>query len=60
MPDATQGEAVHRLLKRLPQWLRSDLASSDPLLRERAEEALFAMTIACLGTVDSRQAGEVS
>ncbi|MAM11839.1 MAG: hypothetical protein CML23_15540 [Rhizobiaceae bacterium] len=60
MPDAARGEAIHRLLKRLPQWLRSDLASPDSLPRERAEEALFAMTMACLGTVDSPQAGEVS
>lgn len=60
MPDAAYGEAIHKLLRRLPQWLRSDLASPDPLHRERAEEALFAMTMACLGTVENPQAGEVS
>lgn len=60
VPDAAYGEAIHRLVRRLPQWLRSDLASPDPLHRERAEEALFAMTIACLGTVDSPQAGGMS
>ena len=60
VPDAAYGEAIHRLLRRLPQWLRSDLASPDPLHRERAEEALLAMTMACLGTVDSPQTCGVS
>lgn len=39
-------EALHRLLKRLPEWLRSDLASSDASHRARAEDALLAMLLA--------------
>ncbi|EIZ77286.1 hypothetical protein WSK_4154 [Novosphingobium sp. Rr 2-17] len=60
VPDAGYGEAIRKLVKRLPQWLRADLASPDSLHRERAEEALFAMTMACLGTADSPEAGGVS
>ncbi|NOW48685.1 hypothetical protein FHW96_004875 [Novosphingobium sp. SG751A] len=37
------------MVKRLPQWLRSDLCSSDTLLRERAEDALIAMLEVHLG-----------
>lgn len=60
VPDAAFGEAIRKLVKRLPQWLRADLASPDSLQRERAEEALFAMAMACLGTADSSQANELS
>lgn len=52
MNSATDGEPVSRMLKRLPQWLRADLASSDPPQRERAEDALFAMITACLLPAD--------
>ena len=48
VPDAAFGETIRKLVKRLPQWLRADLASPDSLQRERAEEALFAMAMACL------------
>lgn len=50
--SAADSEAIHRLLQRLPQWLRTDLASADSLQRERAEEALLAMLMACLDTLD--------
>lgn len=52
MNSAVDSDAIHRLLHRLPQWLRTDLASSDSLQRERAEEALLAMLMACLDTLD--------
>tara|TARA_B100001105_G_C22198380_1_gene360042 strand:- start:287 stop:460 length:174 start_codon:yes stop_codon:yes gene_type:complete len=48
MNAAADSESVHCMLKRLPQWLRADLASSDAQQRERAEDALFAMITACL------------
>lgn len=60
VPDAACGEAIRRLLKRLPQWLRADLISVDALQCERAEDALFAMTMACPGAANSPQAGEAS
>lgn len=52
MDLATDSEPVHSVLKRLPQWLRADLAASDPSQRERAEDALFAMITACLLPAD--------
>ncbi|BBD02133.1 hypothetical protein YGS_C2P0146 [Sphingobium sp. YG1] len=42
------------LLRRLPDWMRRDIAATDPARRERAEEALHAMLIALLqGTAGS-------
>ena len=34
------------LLRRLPDWMRRDIAATDPARRERAEEALHAMLLA--------------
>jgi hypothetical protein len=50
-------QAVRQMVGRIPRWLRGDLASSDPRLRERAEDALAAMLIAAL---DERGASAVS
>lgn len=36
-------------LKRMPDWLRRDLAASDGTVRERAEEALAAIIASALG-----------
>jgi hypothetical protein len=39
---------VSSLLRQVPQWIRSDLASKDAALRERAEDALAAMITAAI------------
>lgn len=44
--EHTQHSAMHDMVKRLPHWLRKDLAADDVGLRQRAEEALVAMIIA--------------
>ena len=36
------------LVRRLPDWMRKDLASSDAPRRERAEDALHAMLLPLL------------
>lgn len=42
------------LLRRLPDWMRRDIAATDPARRERAEEALHAMLLALIqGTAGS-------
>ncbi|BCA62703.1 hypothetical protein HMP09_1937 [Sphingomonas sp. HMP9] len=49
--DRMQGNlsnGVRQMLGRMPQWLRADLSSRDALLKERAEDALFAMIVATL------------
>lgn len=47
------GRAVFRWLpKRLPQWLRSDLAAADPLQCEWAEDVALAMIRACLEALE--------
>ena len=38
--------AVRDMVRRIPQWLRGDLSAIDPMLRERAEDALAAMIAA--------------
>jgi hypothetical protein len=39
---------VGPLLARTPEWVRQDLASKEPLVRERAEETLAMMIEAAL------------
>ena len=39
---------VREQMQRTPAWVRSDLASHDPALRERAEDVLAAMISAAL------------
>ena len=36
-------EIILNVVERAPEWIRKDLAGSDALARERAEEALAAM-----------------
>lgn len=36
------------VIEKLPHWVRADLSSTDAGLRERAEDALHAILIACL------------
>ncbi len=38
--------SIRHMVERIPQWLRADLSSTDPMLRGRAEDALFAMIVA--------------
>jgi hypothetical protein len=39
---------ITSVLNTAPQWIRSDLASKDAALRQRAEEALAAMIAAAI------------
>ncbi|MBY8825515.1 hypothetical protein [Sphingomonas colocasiae] len=39
---------LRELIAKMPQWLRTDLSSADPGLRERAEDTLHAMLTAAL------------
>jgi hypothetical protein len=48
MNDA-HAPTVAKLLNKMPDWLRHDLASKDNAIRARAEEALTAMIMAALG-----------
>ena len=41
-------ELVLGVLERAPLWVRQDLLSSDPIVRERAEETLAAMISSAL------------
>ncbi|WP_176593489.1 hypothetical protein [Sphingobium sp. EM0848] len=41
--------ALRDMVRRIPQWLRADLNAMDPMLRERAEDALVALIAASLG-----------
>jgi guanyl-specific ribonuclease Sa len=41
-------KSIRQMVKRMPQWLRVDLSSSDALLRGRAEGALSAMIVAAI------------
>jgi hypothetical protein len=44
-------DIVTSLLRRAPEWVRSDLCSRDPPLRARAEDALAMMIAAALEDV---------
>lgn len=41
---------LREVIAKMPQWLRTDLSSADPGLRERAEDTLHAMLTAALDT----------
>lgn len=43
--DQEQKALVSRVISRVPQWVRHDLASKDAVARVRAEETLAAMVI---------------
>lgn len=44
---------LRNLVRRLPDWMRKDLASSDATRRERAEDALHVMLLSLLeGSAD--------
>lgn len=48
MPEksAIAEPGLREMVRRIPQWLRGDLNATDPMLRERAEDALVAMIAA--------------
>jgi len=45
-------EVVGKVLSRAPEWLRSDLAAREPLVRQRAEETLAAMIAAAISEAE--------
>lgn len=50
MTDASLDQMQH-LIRKLPQWIRTDLSSQDASLRERAEDALHGMISAAIKAV---------
>lgn len=42
-PEERAPAGLRDMVRRLPEWLRTDLSSTDPQRRERAEETLVAM-----------------
>ncbi len=53
MESADLISLVQQTIANSPQWLRSDLAAKDPLLRTRAEDALAAVIVAALTRAES-------
>jgi hypothetical protein len=51
MHDASFDQ-IHHLIRKLPQWIRTDLSSRDPSLRARAEDALHGMISAAIRAGD--------
>lgn len=47
-------ETILGVVERAPEWIRRDLAGSDALARERAEEALAAMIADAIAKSRSR------
>ena len=39
---------IAKAVESIPEWLRQDLLSKDPVARQRAEETLAAMIVAAL------------
>jgi hypothetical protein len=44
--DQSAKDALFKILARMPEWLRHDLAAKEPSVRSRAEESLAAILIA--------------
>jgi len=44
-------DVIRAVIAKAPQWVRQDLLSKDPTLREPAEEALAAMVANAIGEV---------
>lgn len=42
-------DRIQHLIRKLPQWIRTDLSSNDVSLRDRAEDALYGMIGAAIG-----------
>ncbi|WP_165927198.1 DUF6771 family protein [Sphingomonas sp. BK235] len=45
---AEQLALIASVVSRAPEWIRRDLSSTNPALRQRAEEALAAMVAAAI------------
>jgi hypothetical protein len=43
---------------KMPKWLRHDLDSADPALRQRAEESLVVMVLAVLQGEEAARGGD--
>jgi hypothetical protein len=50
--DGDLTSIITLVLNQAPQWIRADLASKEPALRERAEEALAAMIAAAVAAAE--------
>jgi hypothetical protein len=50
----TSFDQIQHLIRKLPQWIRTDLSSHDASLRERAEDALHGMIIAAVKASGNR------
>lgn len=46
--DQTAKDLLLKAVTRLPEWIRHDLMSKDPVTRRQAEESLTAMLIAAV------------
>jgi hypothetical protein len=46
--------ALAAVIRKMPLWLRSDLSSADPALRQRAEESLLAIVLAAIDAGESQ------
>jgi len=53
MISDTTRTALAAAIEKTPKWLRSDLTSTDPSLRQRAEDSLLAIV---LSAIDERDA----
>ncbi|WP_311722269.1 DUF6771 family protein [Sphingomonas sp. BK345] len=52
-----QLDLIAAVVSRTPDWIRRDLSSTEPALRQRAEEALAAMLAAAIGGRQTRRDG---
>jgi len=56
MSDDTFKDQIAKAIEKLPQWLRHDLSSAEPALRERAQESLVAMIVAVIDSPADKDA----
>ncbi len=54
MLDVDISARIAQIVKSAPEWVRSDLASRDPSIRERAEETIAAMIASALAADDGQ------
>ena len=48
MPDHDLTARIALVVKNAPEWVRTDLASRDPAIRERGEETIAAMIVSAI------------
>lgn len=56
MTDRKLNARITQVVASAPEWVRTDLTSRDPIIRERAEETIAAMIAAAL----TEQSSEVA